>query len=149
MKRIDAEELIALVEGLFLAKGAQAEEARDVAVSLVGANLTGHDSHGVVRVPKYLSWIDEGTLRLGREPEIVNDGGVFVVVDGGHGMGQTMGRCILDLGIERVRAHGVAITALRRSGHVGRIGEWAERAADAGLAPDPSPDAAWPRAPTR
>jgi hydroxycarboxylate dehydrogenase B len=133
MKRIAVEELTDLVAGLFLAKGAQPQEARDVASSLVGANITGHDSHGVVRVPKYLSWIDEGTLRLGRDIEIVNDGGVFVVADGGHGMGQTLGRRIVDLGIERARDHGVAITALRRSGHIGRIGEWAERAAEAGF----------------
>lgn len=133
MERIDADDLTALVAGLFRARGAQETEAGDVATSLVGANLTGHDSHGVVRVPKYLSWIDEGTLRLGRDLEIVNDGGVFVVADGGHGMGQTLGRRIVDLGVARAREHGVAITALRRSGHIGRIGEWAERAAARGL----------------
>ncbi|MGY6646278.1 MAG: Ldh family oxidoreductase [Salinarimonas sp.] len=133
MERIEVGALTALVAGLFRAKGAQAEEAHDVATSLVGANLTGHDSHGVVRVPKYLSWIEEGTLRLGRDLDIVNDGGVFVVADGGHGMGQTLGRRIVDLGVARAREHGVAITALRRSGHIGRIGEWAERAAAQGL----------------
>lgn len=133
MKRIDVGELTDLVARLFRAKGAQPQEARDVASSLVGANITGHDSHGVVRVPKYLSWIEEDTLRLGRELEIVNDGGVFVLADGGHGMGQTMGRRIVDIGVARAREHGVSITALRRSGHIGRIGEWAERAAEAGL----------------
>jgi uncharacterized oxidoreductase len=133
MERIEAGTLTELVAGLFRGKGAQADEAHDVASSLVGANLTGHDSHGVVRVPKYLSWIEEDTLRLGRDLEIVNDGGVFVVADGGHGMGQTLGRRVVDLGVARAREHGVSITALRRSGHIGRIGEWAERAAEHGL----------------
>lgn len=133
MERIDAGELTALVAGLFRAKGACDDEAHDIATSLVGANLTGHDSHGVVRVPKYLAWIDEGSLRLGGDLDIVNDGSVFVVADGGYATGQVLGRRIVDLGVARAREHGVAITALRRSGHLGRIGEWAERAAAAGL----------------
>ncbi|TVQ29939.1 MAG: malate/lactate/ureidoglycolate dehydrogenase [Geminicoccaceae bacterium] len=127
------EELTGLVTALFSAKGASHGEAQDVAASLVGANLTGHDSHGVVRVPRYLDWIDDGTLRPGRELDLVTDGGVFVLADGGHGFGQTLGRRIVDLGIDRASTHGVAITALRRSGHIGRIGEWAERAAAADL----------------
>ncbi len=133
MQRIDVDELTGLVTKLFVAKGTHEDEARNVASSLVGANLTGHDSHGVVRVPRYLAWIDEGTLRPGQALEIVTDGGAFVVTDAVHGFGQTMGRRIVDLGIERARAHGVAVTTLKRSGHIGRIGEWAERAAAADL----------------
>ncbi|MEO1090352.1 MAG: malate/lactate/ureidoglycolate dehydrogenase [Pseudomonadota bacterium] len=133
MELIPVETLTARVAALFEAKGCTPGEALNVATSLVAANLTGHDSHGVVRVPRYLAWMDEATLRPGREPETVTDGGAFVLADGGHGFGQTLGRRIVDLGIARCREHGVAITALRRSGHLGRIGEWAERAADAGL----------------
>ena len=133
MRRFPADDLTVLVARLFEAKGAAAHEARDVATSLVGANLTGHDSHGVVRVPRYLAWIDEGTLRPGRTLDVVTDGGMFVVADGGHGFGQTLGRRIVDVGVARTREHGVAVTALRRAGHLGRIGEWAERAAAAGM----------------
>ncbi len=133
MQRIAVDELTGLVAAIFAAKGTSAQEGWDIATSLVGANLTGHDSHGVVRVPRYLAWMDQGGLRPGRDLEIVNDGGTFVVTDGGHGFGQTLGRRIVDLGVERATQHGVAITTLRRSGHLGRIGEWAERAAAAGL----------------
>ncbi len=133
MERIPVATLTARVAALFAAKGCVAAEAQDIATSLVGANLTGHDSHGVVRVPRYLTWMDEGVLRPGGEPLVVTDGGAFVVVDGCQGLGQTLGRHIVDLGVERAQAHGVALTALRRAGHLGRIGEWAERAAYAGL----------------
>ena len=133
MERVAVAALTAEVTAIFAAKGCDADEARDVATSLVGANLTGHDSHGVVRVPRYVAWVDEDVLRPGRGLELVSDGGAFVVADGGQGFGQTLGRRIVELGVARARDHGVAVTALRRAGHLGRIGEWAERAAAAGL----------------
>lgn len=133
MQRVTVETLTERVAALFRGKGCAAEEANDVATSLVGANLTGHDSHGVVRVPRYLTWMDEGVLRAGAGLEILVDGGAFVTADAGQGFGQVMGRRIVEVGIERAHVHGVAVTALRRSGHLGRIGEWAERAAARGL----------------
>ena len=133
MERVAVETLTGAVAALFAAKGCNDQEAADIATSLVGANLTGHDSHGVVRVPRYLAWMDEDVLRPNRALEVVVDGGAFVTADAGQGFGQTMGRRIVDLGVARAREHGVAVTALRRSGHIGRIGEWAERAAAHGL----------------
>jgi len=133
MPRVAVEELTARVSAIFRAKGCAADEARDIATSLVGANLTGHDSHGVVRVPRYVAWMDEDVLRAGQGLTIVSDGGAFVVADGGQGFGQTLGRHIVDLGVARAAAHGVCVTALRRAGHLGRIGEWAERAAEHGI----------------
>ena len=36
-----------------------------VAEHLVAANLAGHDSHGVIRVPQYVDAIDAGNLKPG------------------------------------------------------------------------------------
>ena len=56
-----------------------------------------------------------------------------MVVDGGEGLGQVIAKEAIELGIERARAHGVAVVGVRNSGHMGRIGAWAEQAAAAGL----------------
>ena len=59
---------------------------------------------------------------------------VMAILDGKYGFGQSIGEQTVDIGLEKVKQHGLALTALRNSGHLGRIGDWAERAAAAGVA---------------
>ncbi len=113
--------------------GCGPEEARRVAASLVDANLTGHDSHGVIRMPRYLDWVRSGDIVPGRTIERLVDTPVIAVVDGRSGFGQTVAPQAVDLGVEKARTMGLAAISLRNAGHVGRVGEWAERAAAAGL----------------
>ncbi|RMD63225.1 MAG: Ldh family oxidoreductase [Alphaproteobacteria bacterium] len=131
--RIEAAALTALVEAIFRAAGCDADEAMRIATCLVRANLTGHDSHGVIRVPRYLQWLDEGRVHPGQRIAVVCEADAFAVVDGAHGFGQTIGPQAVQLGIDKARRAGAAVIALRRSGHLGRIGDWAEMAAAAGL----------------
>lgn len=133
MITVSAARLTDVVTRCFAARGVAGEEAAQVARSLVAANLTGHDSHGVVRVPRYLSWLDDGTLRPGAKLTIEVDAGPILTASGNHGFGQVLARRFVTLGIDRAQRHGIAVTALHHSGHVGRLGEWAEMAADAGL----------------
>ena len=72
-------------------------------------------------------------MLAGSTPQLVTDGGAFALVDAHYGFGQTAGPFVTELGIAKARRDGVAIVALRHSGHLGRIGEWAEQAAAAGL----------------
>ena len=125
--------LRALLGEIFVAAGCSAAEAGRVADNLVEANLTGHDSHGVIRTARYAYWLTEGTLHPDREVAVVMDSGAMMVLDGQFGMGQTIGPQAVRRGIERCAEHGVSVVALRNSGHLGRIGAWAEMAAAAGL----------------
>jgi uncharacterized oxidoreductase len=118
---------------IFVAAGCSAEEGARIGQRLVMANLTGHDSHGVIRVPRYLQWMRDGTLVPGQTIEIVTESESFAVVDGRHGFGQSVGTQAVELGIAKAKKNGVAIVALRNAGHLGRIGDWAEMAVDAGL----------------
>lgn len=134
MFRIGVDRLLALVAATFERAGCAPEEARAVANGLVDANLTGHDSHGVVRVPRYLFWLGSGVVDAGRSVSVLTDAGALTVLDGHYGFGATVGRQAVELGIERALAGGVAIVALRHAGHLGRIGQWAELAVGQGLA---------------
>ena len=125
--------LTTLIAEIFAAIGCSPEESADIAASLVDANLTGHDSHGVVRVPRYVDWQAKGMLIAGRTCAVVNDTPVLAVLDGLYGFGQTVARQAVRLGVEKCRAGGLSAIALRNAGHVGRVGEWAEVAAAAGL----------------
>ena len=122
-----------LVQTIFERAGSDAAEAQAVADHLVEANLMGHDSHGVIRVAPYIELLRSGKWTANRHIEIVTDAGPVVVVDGGQGLGQVIAKEAIELGTLRARAHGVAVVGVRNSGHMGRIGAWAEQAAAAGL----------------
>lgn len=131
--KISVSRLGALVEATFAAAGCDPEESRAVAAGLVDANLTGHDSHGVARVPRYIGWLRSGEVEAGRTIEVVSDHGSLAVLDGHYGFGATVGREAVAFGVEKARGLGVAIVALRHAGHLGRIGQWAETALASGL----------------
>lgn len=118
---------------LLEAGGCAADEAHRIANRLITANLTGHDSHGVARIPRYVGMVASGLVVPGRHVTIVTDGGSFVLLEGGAGFGQTLGEEAVAIGCERARSTGISVVGLRNSGHLGRIGDWAEQAAEAGL----------------
>jgi uncharacterized oxidoreductase len=130
---IDAPRLRRVVDSIFAAAGCRAEESARVARYLVEANLAGHDSHGVIRVPSYVDWLRSGKVLANQTPEVVTETDVLAVVDGRFGFGQTMGEAAMNLGVAKCRGRGLAVVALRNSGHLGRIGDWAEHTAAAGL----------------
>ncbi|MBR0665325.1 malate/lactate/ureidoglycolate dehydrogenase [Roseomonas hellenica] len=131
--RIPAPELEALVRSIFIAAACDEAEASRIAAHLLGANLAGHDSHGVVRVPRYVEWCEAGYVLRGQTAEVVTDGGSFAVLDGKFGFGQTVAPQAVALGIERASQNGICITALRNAGHIGRVGDYSEAAIRAGL----------------
>ncbi len=125
--------LTAAVQALFAAAGSGDEEARQAAEQLVGANLSGHDSHGVGMLPRYVEIWRAGDLPLNRRPERVLDAGALTVLDAGYGLGQVAGHEAMAVAVAKARAHGLSLTGLRRSHHLGRIGHWAEIGCAAGL----------------
>lgn len=132
MRNVHADRLTEFVTAVMHGAGCGEEEAGTVARRLVDSNLVGHDSHGVLRVGKYLEWVRDGTLRPNRAPHIVFDSDAVVIVDGDRGFGQVIGEFAGRLGIEKAARTGIALVGLRNCGHLGRLGDWAELAARAG-----------------
>jgi uncharacterized oxidoreductase len=122
-----------LVSQIFAAGGCHPAEHSRIAHYLVGANLAGHDSHGVIRVPSYIDWLRAGKVIANQTLEIAFENDAIAVVDGRFGFGQVMGEAALEIGIDKAKRQGAAGVALRNSGHLGRIGDWAEMAASANL----------------
>lgn len=133
MVTIGAAALSDFVRDIFIKAGCSPAEGERIGRSLVSANLTGHDSHGVQRVPRYLQWKAEGDFIADRTVEIVRETPVIAVVDGHYGFGQTTAPQAVAIGIKKCKAMGLSAVALRNTGHVGRVGEWAEMAAAEGL----------------
>ena len=131
--KMDHEGLKSLVADIFAAAGCKPPEHERIAHYLVEANLVGHDSHGVIRVPIYIKWLKEGKVLANQTLRVVFENDVIAVTDGQYGFGQTMAEKAIQLGLSKVRRQGVAVVALRNPGHVGRLGDWAELAARAGI----------------
>jgi len=121
------------IEAIVLAGGSDAREARIVAENLVAANLTGHDSHGVGMIPRYIESLLEGGLKVNQHPKMVFDGGAMISLDGQAGYGQVIGLEAMEIGIARAKQHGMCVMGLGHSHHLCRIGQWAEQAVAAGL----------------
>lgn len=132
-KTISASELRATVERIVQAHGSSADEAATVAHNLVLANLSGHDSHGVGMLPRYVSAIREGGLVPNTSAKVMLDTGTLLTIDGGHGFGQVIGEQAMALGLERAQQHGSCIMTIKSAHHLGRIGHFSEMAVAAGL----------------
>src|SRR5437879_6076137 len=135
MKVVSAARLTDLVATIMHAAGCSLEESRTIARRLVDSNLVGHDSHGVIRVGKYLEWLRAGWLKPNQPPTLVFDSDALAIVDGNRGFGQVIGEYAMKLGIAKAAQKGIAMIGLRNCGHLGRLGDWAEMAADAGQVP--------------
>ncbi len=133
MPRVDWQDLERFGTEIFVRLGAPREEAAWVSTLLVRSNLMGHDSHGVLRIPQYAEAIREGQIRPGEPPAVDERGPTTLVVDGRLGFGQVVARMATTLAVERAQAHGVAAVAIRRANHVGRLADFAEQAAAAGV----------------
>jgi uncharacterized oxidoreductase len=133
MVKIQVNNLIDFVAEVFDHSESSPEEARRIATYLTTANLTGHDSHGVIRVPVYVRWKKMGSVVPDQIAEVVVDTPSLAVIDGKFGYGQTVTPQAVKIGIEKCKKAGLAAIALRNAGHIGRVGDWAEMAAAEGL----------------
>jgi hydroxycarboxylate dehydrogenase B len=130
---IQVSNLIDFVADIFGHAESSPEEARRIATYLATANLTGHDSHGVIRVPVYMRWKKMGSVVANQTAEVVVDTPALAVIDGKFGYGQTVAPQAVRVGIDKCRVSGLSAIALRNAGHIGRVGDWAEMAAAEGL----------------
>jgi uncharacterized oxidoreductase len=134
MPTLTAASLTTFTQALFEAARVPADEARRVALSLVDANLCGHDSHGVIRVMQYVKSLEDGLLQSGAPFTVVKEAPSVLVADGNWGLGQVQAHRLLERLVPKARHTGLAGGTLRQCGHIGRLGEYAEEAAKHQLA---------------
>jgi hydroxycarboxylate dehydrogenase B len=118
---------------LFQSVNAPADIAAETAEHLVNANLSGHDSHGVIRIPQYFGLIEQGEIVPTARPELLRERAVAGLIDAHQGLGQFATAYALQWAVERARSHGLASAAIRSCPHIGRLGEYTERAARQGF----------------
>jgi uncharacterized oxidoreductase len=133
MREVAPGAMEAWLRAMFVASGCPEGEAAMISGHLVEADCAGHQSHGIVRTPRYLSWAADGFLRRDGKLEVLAEGPCFALLDGCNSFGQVTGHAVVERAAAMAAQGGVAVVAVRRGGHLGRIGAWAERLADRGL----------------
>jgi len=140
---IAAARLETLATRIFAALGVPEGDARWVATLLVRANLRGHDSHGVIRIPQYVGSIRKGETNPRPAMKLLRDTTTTAVVDGDLGLGQVAARRATEVALEKASRQGLAGVGVHRSNHIGRLADYAEMAAERGFV-----GLVWTNAPT-
>jgi uncharacterized oxidoreductase len=133
MPTIEASRLEGTATRIFQGLGAPRGDAVWIARLLVLANLRGHDSHGVIRIPQYALAVKTGGIDPTSPVTVVAETPVTARLDGGRGFGQVVARRGMELAIAKAKAAGLAAVGLSRTTHVGRLADYAEMAAAQGL----------------
>jgi uncharacterized oxidoreductase len=133
MPTVPAARLEQIARDIFAARGVPSGDAAWVATLLVRANLRGHDSHGVIRIPHYVRALKAGEVNAVPSITVERETPTLALIDGDLGFGQVVARRGIAVAIDKARAHGLAAVTLKRTNHVGRLADWTERAATEGL----------------
>ncbi len=129
MRAMPSAEALDLAARLLNAAGSPPDESGYVAEVLVRANLAGHDSHGIIRLPQYIDNIRSGGLKPGAPITLVRETRATAVLDGNRGWGPVIARRAMTLAMEKARAAGTGTVVVRGSQHIGRVGEYPSLAA--------------------
>ena len=133
MLNVSAKRLRSVVRAIFAAAGAPDDSANLMAKVLVGSNLAGHDSHGVLRVPVYVERIKEGIMVPDVTPEILEETETTALVDGRWTFGHVAAHYGTEVAIRKAKQSKISLVSVVRCHHIGRLGEWVEQAAEQGM----------------
>lgn len=131
--RVTAEGLTRCADAIFQAAGLSAGDAAKVAEVLVWANLRGVDSHGVIRLPRYLEMIKFELLNPKPNIRILRETPATIVIDADRAAGAVGMSKAMEHAIEKAKNVGIGWALLRKSTHSGAIGYFARMAADADM----------------
>lgn len=133
MPTFTAESLREMSCAFFAAVGFAADEAALIGRLLVEANLTGHDTHGVRHLPRYLERIRKGEIVPGAPVTVIQETPTTALLDGHRTLGHVAATQGVRKGIEMARRMRISAVGVRNLDHVGRVGAYPEMAAREGL----------------
>lgn len=131
MPNFSAKQLTQLCRNVFKKWDVPDAEAAIVTKSMVDANRVGHDSHGVIHLPKYVRELETCLIQPGAPIETVHESASIAVLDGNWGFGPVIATRAMEIAIQKARQTDVSTVAVSRCNEAGRLGGYACLAADA------------------
>ena len=121
MLTVAHDRLQTIAESLLIGAGASTSEAEIVARHCIGANLAGHDSHGIIAIPTYIDRIKRGHIVPGAPYEVERESATHMVVNGNWGFGYAVTDRTMRALIEKARTANVAAATVYQQSHIGRL----------------------------
>ena len=131
--RIGKAELSAFVGAIFTAVGLSKEHADEWAKMLVWANLRGTDSHGIIRIPRYIDLIKAKSINPTPNIRVERKDGAAVVLEADRAPSAVAMTRAMTEAMDCARKVHVGMCAARNVTHTGAIGYFAVQAAEAGF----------------
>ena len=114
--------------------GIPEKDADIISDVLIESDKRGIDSHGIGRLkPIYIDRIDAGIMNPLTKVDVVKETGTTAVLDGNNGMGHVVSKQAMQMAIDKAKANGMGMVAVRNSTHYGIAGYYASMAAKAGM----------------
>ncbi len=132
MPVVSYEDLRALGYEIFENAGLPSDQAMIVADHLVDANLTGHDSHGILRIPLYAREVSSGVVQPAGNHKIVRETPAALTIDANNSFGIVLCNQAMQWAVDRARQRTFGAVAVHHTGHIGRLGDFPPIAARQG-----------------
>ncbi len=125
--------LINFIKDALVAGGFSLANSEIVAAHLVDAEMKGVPSHGINRLGLYLGEVQRHVIDPKAEPIVDKIKSSLLHVNGSRGIGIVAMKKATDAAIELAKVEGIAAAGITECGHTGRMGAYAEQAANAGF----------------
>jgi uncharacterized oxidoreductase len=133
MPNVTPDRLTEIARALLIAAGTPDSEADTISRLSIGANLAGHDSHGIILIPTYIDRVKVGHIVPAAPWTIVEETPTTTVVDGNWGFGYVVTEKAMKLTIEKADKQNVAACTVFRQGHIGRLAAYPLMAIERGM----------------
>jgi LDH2 family malate/lactate/ureidoglycolate dehydrogenase len=133
MPTFTASQLKRITQEIFFTSGFPMEEATIIANLIVSANLAGHDSHGVIHIPKYMERIRKGYIRPGAPVEVEHETPTTAVLNGNFTLGHVAATKAMQVAIAKAKQYALAAVGVHNLNHIGRLGAYAMMATEVGM----------------
>lgn len=129
---VSVDTLRRLTEGIFASAGCDAAAARLTADMLIEAELRGHASHGMLRVPTMVQRIQGGRIDPAARPLVITEREATALVDARRALGPVGVTFGAELAVRKAKTTGSCTVGVVNADHIGLAGYYAERIAREG-----------------
>ena len=133
MQNFTPEQLRKVTSDIFKAAGIPDEDAQTISQLLVDANLAGHDSHGVIRIPQYIGLMKLGQINPSVPMEIERESPSHALINGNWGFGHVIAKKAMSLAIQKAKSNTISAISIYNCNHIGRLGSYPVMAAKEGF----------------
>ncbi|KAK4503965.1 hypothetical protein PRZ48_004880 [Zasmidium cellare] len=130
---VSAEAAEVFAVNVLVANGVPEKNAKIVARCLVAADLRGVDTHGINRIPSYMTRMRQGLLDVKAEPELKQVTPAAALVDAKNGFGFVASQLGMSKAIEMTQIYGIGMVSIKHSNHFGMAAWIVKQALDAGM----------------